>query len=175
MIATGYTICPDCGHQFPRRGSQHEPKASIAGVLSGQKTDTICPVIEVSYSVHQKHDAPPDAPCSMRVEYQIGFRHWQSEWICFEHTGYARAKAEAWWKQHSNAPVPQTAAEAVDLATAGALCKTKGITIRSVAGQKYDRIINYDLGEKLPQEVDEGAVLAEPEPDYVPADDDCPF
>ncbi len=84
----------------------------------------------------------------MRVEYRTGFRHWQSEWICLEHTGYARHKAEAWWKKRSGEPVPDTAEEAVAIAEEGGLAQTLAIQVKSVAGEKYDRIIGYQLGEK---------------------------
>ena len=51
----------------------------------------------------------------MRVEYRCGLVH-HSEWICFQHLGYARQKASAWWQQRSAAPVPATVAEALDAA-----------------------------------------------------------
>jgi DNA repair protein RadD len=105
----------------------------------------------------------------MRVEYRIGFNQWISEWVCFEHTGYARAKAEAWWRERSTAPVPATAAEAVDLANRGALADTLAVSVRSVAGEKYDTITGHELDE--PPDVQAGEL-----PDYdfarnVP----CPF
>ncbi|MFH1865471.1 MAG: hypothetical protein ABIK85_06265, partial [Candidatus Eisenbacteria bacterium] len=50
----------------------------------------------------------------------------------------------------SNALVPVSAEEAVELANAGALCKTKSITVRGVVGEKYDSIIGYELGTKPP-------------------------
>ena len=31
---------------------------------------------------------------------------------------------------------------------AGALCATKAITVRSTQGEKFDRIVGYELGEK---------------------------
>ena len=149
LIAAGYSVCPECGYQFPEpKRKQHEAKATSAGILSGQVTITEYPVRAVYYGVHTRHGAPDDAPRTMRVEYEIGWQHYQSEWICFEHTGWARKKAESWWRRRSSAPIPSTSAEAVDLANAGALCETKSITVRSVAGEKYDKIIGYDLGEK---------------------------
>jgi len=63
-------------------------------VLSGQVNDTEYEVFDVRYSVHTKRDAPPDAPKTMRVEYRIGQFTSVSEWVCFEHGGYARWKAE---------------------------------------------------------------------------------
>ena len=167
VIAAGYTVCPDCGHEFPREASKHDAQATNAGVLSGQVTVTTYPVQETVYSVHAKRDAPLGAPRSMRVEYQIGFRHWQSEWICFEHAGYARAKAETWWKQRSCEPVPDNTDDAVAIAEAGGLAPTKTITVRSVAGEPYDRIAGYELANRPD-------VCTEP--DYIPADDDvAPF
>ena len=86
----------------------------------------------------------------MRVEYTIGFQRYVSEWICVEHTGFARQKAEQWWRRRSNAPVPDTAEEAVYLARDGALAQTLSVTVRSVTGEKYDRIVGYELDGKPP-------------------------
>jgi len=150
VIALAYQTCPDCGFEFPERqySDPHDSKASTAGILSDQVTVTEYPVRSVTWSVHIKRYAKPGAPKTMRVEYQIGYTEWQSEWICFEHTGYARQKAVLWWRRRSNAPVPETAQEAVILAEAGALCETTEIKVRSAPGEKYDRIVGYTLGEK---------------------------
>jgi len=147
VIATGYATCPDCGHVFPpREKNKHDKSATDAGVLSGQATIRTYPVQEVTYSVHIKRGAPPNAPKSMRVDYRLGLGHWQSEWICFEHSGYARQKAEAWWIRRSTVPIPDSAELAVEQAYFGVLCKTKAITVRSVAGEDFDQITNYELG-----------------------------
>lgn len=149
VIAAGYMTCPDCGHEFERHATQHEATASKAGILSGVVTEETHPVLDVTYSIYAKRNASPGAPPTMRVDYQIGFRHWQSEWVCFQHTGFARHKAESWWRRRSNVtPVPATVEEAVDLAHAGALCETTKITVRHVTGEKYDRIVAYELGMK---------------------------
>ena len=151
MIAAGYSVCPDCGYEFPDKNQRkHEVTASTEGILSGQVTTEELPVHEVRYFVHRKKGAPEDAPKTMRVDYRVGYHQYQSEWICFEHTGWARKTAEAWWRKRSNALVPETAVEAVGLGNAGALCETKSITVRSIAGEEYPRIIGYKLGEKPP-------------------------
>ena len=170
VIAAGYATCPECGHEFPPPERQrHEANASDAAILSDQVTTTEYPVQEVSYSVHTKRDAPPDAPKSIRVEYQIGWRTYRSEWVCFEHGGYAGAKAALWWRQRSSEPVPATAAEAVALAEDGAIAETRSIMVRSVAGEKYDQIVGHTLSPKP-------AARSEPLPEYVPLDDgECPF
>jgi len=179
LIATGYAACPECGHEFPppeRR--RHEATADESGILSGQVTITEHDVRDVYYCVHVKRDAPPEAPRTMRVDYEIGYHQHQSEWVCFEHGGYARQKAEAWWRMRSCLPVPDNVDDAVALANAGALAPALSIKVRSVAGEKYDRIVDYELGAKpdpadlsLPEPPD----MPDGVPEYVPADDDIPF
>ena len=137
------------------------------------KTDH--PVIDVYYSVHAKRDAPPDHPRSMRVEYRIGLNRYQSEWVCFEHTGFARKKAEDWWRKRSAEPVPSTAEEAVEICKAGGVCNTRTITIRSIAGEKYDNIIKYDLGPITPLVGGVSECSDQGAPDYAWAGDDVPF
>jgi hypothetical protein len=156
IIAAGYARCPGCGYEFPPpERAKHTAKASGAGILSGQVTVETLPVRDVMYSVHTKRGASQDAPKSMRVDYKIGWHRWKSEWVCFEHIGYARRKAESWWKARSKEPVPRTAAEAVEIANAGGLATTKSITVRSVSGEEYDRITDYELGP-IPELLDRG-------------------
>jgi DNA repair protein RadD len=151
-VASGYSVCPECGHEFFKNESSRKPNhdkaASSADILSGEVTDETCAVQEMRFSVHVKRNAPPGAPRTMRVEYRISFHVWQSEWVCFEHTGYARQKAELWWRRRSTLPVPQNVEDAVQLAESGALAETKSITIRHTAGEEYARIIGYELGDK---------------------------
>lgn len=149
IVAAGYANCPDCGFEFPppERG-KHESKASEEGVLSGQVTLTKYSVTDVFYSVHTKRDADEDTPKTMRVDYQIGWNRFQSEWVCLEHSGYARQKAGAWWSQRSPDPIPDTAERAVEIAQAGGVADCLEITVRSVSGEQYDRIVDYELSEK---------------------------
>jgi DNA repair protein RadD len=77
----------------------------------------------------------------------VGLDHWQSEFICVEHTGYARRKAEAWWREHCIDPCPETADEAIEIADSGLLARPNSIVVRSIAGQKYDRIIKQTLSD----------------------------
>jgi DNA repair protein RadD len=154
LIAAGYARCPNCGYEFsPPERQSHDARASTAAVLSSQVAIEKFTVHDVQYSVHVKRGAEEGAPRSMRVDYRVGWYKWKSEWICFEHTGYARQKAIAWWKKRSREPVPETAAEAVEIARAGGLALTKSITVRSVSGEKYDSIIDYELGS-IPESPD---------------------
>lgn len=163
VIAAGFATCPQCGYEFPPPERQkHEAKATEAGILSGQMTDTKYEVMDVSFSVHTKRDATPETPKTMRVDYRLGLSHWQSEFICVEHDGYARQKAESWWQRRSPDPVPDTAERAVEIAEAGGLCPTHSITVRTVTGERFDRIVGYDLGPR-PDAVPAGDVFADEE------------
>lgn len=184
LIATGYATCPDCGFAFPPpEKRKHDGTADASGVLSGVVSISEHSVHSVSYSVHVKRDAPPDAPRTLRVDYEIGFHQRKSEWVCLEHTGYARQKAVAWWQLRSCVPAPDTIEEAVALAEAGALAETLTITVRNVAGEKYERIIDCELGAK-PSPADVAIPVAaaettwdETEPEAMPewSEDDIPF
>ena len=176
VIHAAYAACPECGHEFPPpQRERHDERASTAGILSGEVTETVCEVMDISYSVHVKRDAPEGHPRTLRVDYQVGWNQWQSEWVCPEHTGYARGKFEAWWRARSNEPFPSTAEEAVAICEAGGVAEPKAITVRSVAGERYDRIIDHDLGSPPPRldgsdERDDGNL-----PEYEWPGDDIPF
>lgn len=158
VIAAGFGRCPECGYEFPAPDRQkHEAKASEAGILSDQVIDTEYDVQDITYSVHRKRGAADDAPQTFRVDYRIALNRWQSEFVCLEHAGYARAKAAAWWRRRSPDPVPKSAEQAVEIAEAGGLAHTEKIVVRSMAGEKYDSIVSYVLG---------------PRPEAVPASSD---
>jgi len=176
VLHAAVAVCPECGFEFPKPERQkHQDKAATAGILSGQVEDVDYKVYDTRYSLHTKRNAEPGTPPTLRVEYELGFRQWQSEWICFEHTGFARTKAEAWWKARSNEPVPDTVEQALALIDAGALAPTESVTVRSISGEKYDRIIRHVLGPKPPlldgsDEKDDYTL-----PEHVWPGDDIPF
>jgi len=177
VIHASYSICPECGYEFPQpKREQHEREASTASVLSGEVTDCEYEVMGVTYSVHVKRDAPEDHPRTMRVEYRVGFHDYRSEWVCFEHRGYARGKAEAWWRARTREPFPESSEQAVRICEAGGVAEPVSITVRSVSGEKYDRITHHKLGLIPPRldgsdEIDDGNL-----PEYRgPEDDELPF
>jgi len=176
VIHAAYATCPECGHEFPPpEREKHDHQASTAGILSGEVTETEYTVTEVYYSVHHKRDAPEDHPRTLRIDYRCGFNDYHSEWVCPEHTGYARQKFEAWWRARSNEPFPDSAEEAVELAEAGALAPTHTITVRSVAGEKFDRISDCQLGPIPPRLDGRDERIDYDVPEPVWPEDDIPF
>jgi len=177
VVHAACTRCPECGYAFPLpEREKHDSTATTTGILTGQVEDNNVLVTDVRYRVHTKQGAPDDAPRTLRVEYRIGWNKYISEWVCFEHTGYARNKAEAWWRARSNEPVPDTIEDAVAICNAGGVANTLAVTVRHVAGEKFDRIVKHQLGPIPPRmdgsdEYDNGSL---PQPVGV-LDEECPF
>jgi len=162
VIHAAYAVCPECGYEFPPpQREQHDREATTAGILSGEVTETEHEVTEVYYSVHVKRGAPEDHPRSMRVDYRCGFNDYHSEWVCFEHDGYARQKAEAWWRARSHEPVPEIVEQAVDVCEAGRaawsrmadhLVKTHFVSVQQLraAGCRPSFLLSIRPGRDLP-------------------------
>lgn len=151
LIHAGYGKCPECGYEFPiGEGSNLQGKASTAAILSGQVSYTEYNVGAVHYSIHAKKGMADDVPKTMRVDYEIGFHQFKSEWVCPEHSGYARNKFVKWWKERCalGCPVPMTTGEAVDMAQNGLLAPVTAIKVKSVSGEKFDRIAAWTFGER---------------------------
>lgn len=172
VIHAAYTHCPACNYEFPPpQRTQHDTTASAEEVLSGQVSIEDYEVQEVLYNLHTKRGASTDTPRTMRVQYKVGLDTYIPEWICFEHKGFARQKAESWWKQRSDGPVPQDSEMAVFFAENNRLREPIKIMVRSVSGEKFSRITRYQFDN--PQAND--WQLNQPLPQYVPADDEIPF
>lgn len=102
IVPLGVTKCPECGHEFPRR--QAEPEHTRPDEQSSLLSDEArrnggierWRVDQVLYLTHiGKNDSP-----ILRVEYSGGWHERASEWVCLEHDGYPRRKAEQWWHRN---------------------------------------------------------------------------
>jgi DNA repair protein RadD len=123
ILPIAATECPDCGYEFPAPEVKIAPTASTLAILSGRR-DRWVEVTSVAYRKHTKQGSPP----SLRVEYHCGLAI-HREWVCFEHQGYARLKAEGWWQRRSVAPLPVTVDEAIS--TSASLLRPSHIFMRS--------------------------------------------
>ena len=176
LIHAGYTACPECGYVFPPKESNDKmtQTASSAGVISGQVDYTDYEVLDVYYCVHEKRGADPDAPKTMRVDYQVGFNEFKSEWVCPEHTGYARGKFEKWWHERAalGCPMPRSAREAVSLANEGLLAAPESITVKTIAGERFERVTGFRLKERpvMREPGDDSAEIESEYPSNSPGD-----
>ena len=103
--------CPDCHYLFPPPEVAIARTAGTAAIMRLTAPEpTWEPVQDVTYDRHRGRDGKPD---SLRAEYLIGGSV-AREWVCFEHSGYARQKAVAWWHERAGTAPPATVAEALD-------------------------------------------------------------
>ena len=93
IVALAAAECPGCGYEFPAKAKiKHAAQADSAEILSNGRTPSDWLEVEdVEFRKHIK-----ETP-SLRVSYQCGIDTF-SEWICLEHRGFARTKAEVWWR-----------------------------------------------------------------------------
>ena len=161
VFPAGRTACPDCGYEFPReeRELRHDSRACSDGILSGESSELEYPVKDVYYCTHTKRNADEGTPKTMRIDYMIGFNDFQAEWVCPEHTGYARRKFEKWWRERTEIDPPGTAAECVQIAQKGYLKKPVAITVKTTAGQRFPEIVKYMFAENEP-DAEEAALIA---------------
>ena len=156
VVPTAAMLCHVCGHSFIKEKAEteereigHDAAPAKVAILSGEITDTEYAVQSVKYSVHEKRNAEPGAPRTMKIEYRINMLQSFSEWICPEHGGYVKQKFIRWWRKHApGCDLPHDAQDAVWLATEGALEWPTHITVRTVSGEKYPKIIGYRYPEK---------------------------
>lgn len=134
-------VCVECGAEIAHDEKEAKAaNASTAPVLSTQIQAVQIvwhDVSSMSFGIHKKADKPD----SLRVNYWSGMMVVASEWVCFEHSGYARQKAEQWWHRMGNKCKPPTTS-----ALAGA--KYDGKTPARIATRKngkYTEIVSYDF------------------------------
>jgi DNA repair protein RadD len=134
LLATAVRVCPDCGHAFPPPQPAVASSASTLAILSSGRPDWL----DVDGVAYRRNDKP-GGRLSLCVEYRSGLtRH--REWVCLEHTGYARQKAVSWWRRRApDLPVPGTIAEALD--AVDRLAVPTAIAVRPSG--RFSEIIDY--------------------------------
>lgn len=164
LVPISVRDCPECGFEFavlePEKDPHDAKPIEDAPIIRGNATIERWDVRRVATAEHHK----PDKPVSMRVEYDCGFNRYVREWVCFEHDGFARRKAEQWWRARGgHDPVPETVDQARVRIDFGELRPVLGITV-DVRGE-YPKLLGVRLGENeagLNEEI--GAHLGGPRP-----------
>lgn len=152
LVHLSIMLCSDCGYEFPRASEErkaHEAHAANAAILSGEVVVDTIPVSCTDYQIWEKRGAALNAPKTVRITYYSDMINSISEWICPEHSGYARVKFERWWHEHahSDAPIPNKAEDVIEYNLMGMIRQVRTLTVRRVAGSKYPEIIGCELGE----------------------------
>lgn len=151
IVSLASGTCSSCGYEFPRtpRETKHAGQASDASIIGGEPKVEVRDVYAIFYSDHPKR-GHPDAPHTLQVSYRVGWREYVSEWICVEHSGWARRKAEDWWAKHTNTPTPLLASEAADIATGGGLRAPTQIEVTTTPGETFPRITDHIFAQATP-------------------------
>lgn len=97
-ISVFANLCPECGYVFEpgEKPPAEPPKANQNAIIAGIQPPPPPVRYEVSRVAYSKHIGKSGIP-TLRVDYFAGFLRVASEWVCLEHTGYARQKAASWW------------------------------------------------------------------------------
>jgi DNA repair protein RadD len=110
LVGMSALTCP-CGYAWPREDKEkHEGSADGTASIMKAAPPKWLQVLDVTFN---HHPPKPDKPPTFRVDYQCGIAL-HKEWVCFEHEGFARQKAEDWWhRMGGNLPIPATVKEAL--------------------------------------------------------------
>lgn len=146
-------VCSECGAEIAHAEKEAvAAKASLAPILSNQIQPA--PIVwhdvsRVDYSVHRKEGKPD----SLRVDYWSGLMIVGSEWVCFNHEGYARQKAENWWLRRDVFcwGIPHDTVQAYALATQYTTSDghhdgiEEPTRIATIKNGKYTEIVSYEF------------------------------
>lgn len=134
-----------CGHEWDRPKPQHEASADAQhAVMMGQRAaapppkDPWLKVTDLNFARHTKR-TDPSAPPTLRVDYVCGLIC-HSEWVCFEHDGVARTKAEKWWRDmRGRQPAPATVDEALARCLDGEVARPSDVVTKQDG--KFTRVV----------------------------------
>ncbi len=132
-------ICPTCGYIFILPKEAHNSTASDGEILSKPITPERCDVRNVYYRKHVGKSGTP----SMRVSYYGNMGLLTEEYICPEHTGWAKIRSNNWISLRGGNPLTET----VDQAVLDSQNLQIPIAIHINPNSKYKEIIRYEFKE----------------------------
>lgn len=125
------TVCSSAFHFKTKLKSTASNEKLIKGELP------IIDVFKVTHITYEQHTKQATGNKSLRVAYHCGLQRF-TEYVCIEYSGGARAKAERWWRERSEAKVcPST----VDNALLIIDTLKRPTHLRVWTNQKYPSII----------------------------------
>jgi len=140
-VPAGCRNCPECDFEFEQNEKELTKKAASDKVIS-EPEEFI--VESVQYTYHSNSN--PEKPDSLRINYYGSYIN-ISEWICPLHTGYAKRKAEKWWRFVLNSdeiPCPDDIHKIVEIGQKGLLLRPKKLLVDF--NGKYPNILKHFYG-----------------------------
>lgn len=129
--------CRLCDHEFDiEEKPRFEARADTAPILSITTAEWL-PVRQRRFRYHEKLGGLP----SVRVEFTSGLTTYKT-WLCPQHTGFAKSKADRWWKSHGGqTPFPSSVDEW--LSRTAELHETSEIAIKPKPGSKFFDVTDF--------------------------------
>ena len=130
-------VCGYCGYEFPinqKIKNRAGIKALMKSMAMEEEEIETFNVLQVNYTLHRKLGSPD----SMKVIYFCSGNARFTEYICLDHEGFARTKANQWWSQRLGYS-PGTTAESLKLAPG--LKQPRDIRVST--NKKYPTIVGY--------------------------------
>lgn len=142
--------CPECGHIMREEIDDDKARsASNAAVLSKQVEQKIS-TYEVDRVTYARHEKRGGGIPTLRVEYWSGLRIVAREWVCLEHTGYARERAVKWMearipRSFSDVMIPNKVSDILDWMEHHNfwLYAPTNITVNETG--KYPEVVSYEF------------------------------
>lgn len=167
IVHASVRVCPCCGFQFPIDDSPKiTAQASHTPILSDAEPEWY-PVSGQTFNFHEKVGGLP----SVRIEYRVGMKVHKT-WVCPQHSGFAKSKADRWWAQHDGKrPFPASVDEFLD--RADELLETAEVKLKF--GGKYAEIVDFKPAERVEGANDNAPVVRRSAPRLALMDSEVPF
>lgn len=140
LVHASVMTCKECGHQFPENTEEKIKKEADVAPIMSTAPPTDREVEGRSFHRHEKVGGTP----SVRAEFDCGVQVFKT-WVCPQHTGFAKAKADRFWSEHGGLrPFPKTVDEF--LMRQDELKVTAGIKVKPSG--KYWEVTSFRPGEE---------------------------
>lgn len=143
LIPISIMTCQCCGYVFPPNEEEKiTAQADTTPVLSTEK-----PWSSVSSRTFRHHPGKEGKPDSVKCVYMLGYKA-VNEWLCCEHKGYPKTKADRYWLAHGGArPFPSTVLEWLE--RQHELAETTDIQLDYAKNPKYPDVVSHRVGEHV--------------------------
>jgi DNA repair protein RadD len=146
--------CPECGYEWPMVEYEEANPPKLKDVQFEQEPPEEWKIDRIEWKRHKKKDKPD----SVRIDYfsndSVKYNSWgtmiplASDWLCFDHGGYATQKAQAWWKKMHVSEIPENVDTALEILDRGiGLAKPSAVIIQKDGN--FKRIVEYLFGDDL--------------------------
>lgn len=104
-------VCAFCGAEFKFQTKLKQAASTEELIKADLPVMETYSVDHITYSIYEKESKPP----MVKVNYYCGLRKF-TQFICFQHEGFARRKAVEWWHERCELQCPDTSETALTLA-----------------------------------------------------------